>query len=144
MRGRDYVGEFEHIIVLALPRLEDRAYGVTVRQEIEFRTNREVSIGAVYATLDRLEVIGHVKSPRRSHSRTWRTFETILSCYRQGSGGCEPRTTRPQKHDRRPRPRPELLMTPQTHLGQPPHIAVWLITVFARAEEAEAILGESA
>jgi DNA-binding PadR family transcriptional regulator len=62
MPGRDYLGEFEHIIVLALLRLEDRAYGVTVRQEIEFRTKREVSIGAVYATLDRLEEKGYVKS----------------------------------------------------------------------------------
>jgi PadR family transcriptional regulator, regulatory protein PadR len=62
MPGRDYLGEFEHIIVLALLRLEDRAYGVTVRQEIELRTNREVSIGAVYATLDRLETKGYVKS----------------------------------------------------------------------------------
>jgi PadR family transcriptional regulator, regulatory protein PadR len=64
MSGRDYLGEFEHIIVLALLRLEDRAYGVTVRQEIEFRTNREISIGAVYATLDRLEAKGYVKSHR--------------------------------------------------------------------------------
>ena len=64
MPGRDYLGEFEHIIVLALLRLEDRAYGVTVRQEIEFRINREVSIGAVYATLDRLETKGYVKSHR--------------------------------------------------------------------------------
>jgi len=64
MTGRDYLGEFEHIIVLALLRLEDRAYGVTVRQEIEFRTKREVSIGAVYATLDRLEKKGYVKSRR--------------------------------------------------------------------------------
>src|ERR1700683_2059922 len=62
MTGRDYLGEFEHIIVLALLRLEDRAYGVTVRQEIEFRIQREVSIGAVYATLDRLETKGYVKS----------------------------------------------------------------------------------
>jgi PadR family transcriptional regulator PadR len=62
MTGRDYLGEFEHIIVLALLRLEDRAYGVTVRQEIEFRIQREVSIGAVYATLDRLERKGYVKS----------------------------------------------------------------------------------
>src|SRR6266852_5783677 len=62
MPGRDYLGEFEHLIVLALLRLEDRAYGVTVRQEIEFRTKREVSIGAVYATLDRLETKGYVKS----------------------------------------------------------------------------------
>ena len=62
MPGRDYLGEFEHLIVLALLRLEDRAYGVTVRQEIELRTKREVSIGAVYATLDRLEAKGYVRS----------------------------------------------------------------------------------
>src|ERR1700730_2106957 len=64
MPGRDYLGEFEHIVVLALLRLEERAYGVTVRQEIELRTRREVSIGAVYATLDRLETKGYVKSHR--------------------------------------------------------------------------------
>jgi PadR family transcriptional regulator, regulatory protein PadR len=62
MRGRDYLGKFEHIILLALLRLEDRAYGVTVRQEIELRTHRDVSIGAVYATLDRLETKGYVTS----------------------------------------------------------------------------------
>jgi len=62
MPDRDYLGEFEHIVLLALLRLEDRAYGVTVRQEIEFRTDREVSIGAVYATLDRLETKGYVRS----------------------------------------------------------------------------------
>jgi DNA-binding PadR family transcriptional regulator len=60
--NRDYIGEFEHIVVLALLRLSDRAYGVTVRQEIEFRIRREVSIGAIYATLDRLETKGYVKS----------------------------------------------------------------------------------
>ena len=64
MSDRDYLGDFEHIVVLALLRLEDRAYGVTVRQEIEFRTKREVSVGAVYATLDRLETKGYVKSHR--------------------------------------------------------------------------------
>ncbi len=62
MSGRDYLGEFEHMVVLALLRLEDRAYGVPVRQEIEFHTKREISIGAVYATLDRLETKGYVKS----------------------------------------------------------------------------------
>jgi PadR family transcriptional regulator, regulatory protein PadR len=62
MPGRDYLGEFEYIVVLALMRLADRAYGVTVRQEIEFRTKREVSIGAIYATLDRLESKGFVNS----------------------------------------------------------------------------------
>ncbi len=62
MSGRDYLGEFEHIVVLALLRLSGRAYGVTVRQEIEARIGREVSIGAIYATLDRLEAKGYVKS----------------------------------------------------------------------------------
>lgn len=64
MASRDYLGEFEHMIVLALLRLQDQAYGVTVRREIEFRTKREVSIGAVYATLDRLETKGYVRSRR--------------------------------------------------------------------------------
>src|SRR5919205_464332 len=64
MLDRDHLGEFEHIVVLALLRLEDRAYGMTVRQEIQLRTKREVSIGAVYATLDRLETKGYVKSYR--------------------------------------------------------------------------------
>jgi PadR family transcriptional regulator PadR len=62
MTGRDYLGEFEHIVLLGLLRLGDRAYGVTVRQEIEARTAREVSIGAIYATLDRLQAKGYVKS----------------------------------------------------------------------------------
>lgn len=62
MSTRDFLGEFEHIVLLALLRLEDRAYGVTVRQEIELRTKREVSLGAVYATLDRLEIKRYVRS----------------------------------------------------------------------------------
>ncbi len=62
MSSRDYLGEFEHLIVLAVLRLAHQAYGVTVRQEIENRTRREASIGAVYATLDRLEAKGYVKS----------------------------------------------------------------------------------
>ena len=62
MPRRDYLGEFEHIVILALVRLADRAYGVTVRREIEARTGREVSIGAIYATLDRLEAKGYVRS----------------------------------------------------------------------------------
>jgi PadR family transcriptional regulator, regulatory protein PadR len=62
MTNRDYLGEFEHIVLLTLVRLGDDAYGVSVRQEIEFRARREVSIGAIYATLDRLESKGYVKS----------------------------------------------------------------------------------
>jgi len=52
-KGR-YLAEFELYVMLALARLEDSAYGVTIRQEIEGRAGRPVSIGAVYATLGRL------------------------------------------------------------------------------------------
>jgi|SRR5690242_15394418 PadR family transcriptional regulator len=62
MANRDHLGEFEHIVLLAVLRLGDHAYGVTVRREIELRTRREVSIGAIYATLDRLEAKGYVQS----------------------------------------------------------------------------------
>jgi DNA-binding PadR family transcriptional regulator len=62
MSKRDYLGEFELIVMLAVLRLGDEAYGVTVRREIETRTGRDVSIGAVYATLDRLESKGCVRS----------------------------------------------------------------------------------
>jgi PadR family transcriptional regulator PadR len=62
MSKRDFLSEFEHIVTLALLRLSERAYGVTVRQEIETRIGREVSIGAIYATLDRLEGKGYVTS----------------------------------------------------------------------------------
>lgn len=59
---RDHLGGFEYMVMLGLMRLGEDAYGVTVRQEIEACTRREVSIGAVYATLDRLEAKGYVKS----------------------------------------------------------------------------------
>lgn len=58
----DLLGSLEHIVLLAVARLGANAYGVTVRQEIETRTGRNLSIGAVYATLERLESKGYVSS----------------------------------------------------------------------------------
>jgi DNA-binding PadR family transcriptional regulator len=58
----DYLGEFEQIILLAVLRLGKEAYGMEVRREIESRTGRDATIGAVYATLDRLETKGMVRS----------------------------------------------------------------------------------
>jgi PadR family transcriptional regulator len=58
----DLLGSLEHIILLALVRLPANAYGMTIRREIEERTGRNLSIGAVYATLDRLESKGYVSS----------------------------------------------------------------------------------
>lgn len=51
----DGLGEFEQLVLLALVRLGDEAYGVTVHQELERRTGRDVALGAVYKTLARLE-----------------------------------------------------------------------------------------
>ena len=54
------MGDFEQLVLLALMRLGNDAYGMEVREEIEKRTGRDVSYGAVYTTLDRLERKGLV------------------------------------------------------------------------------------
>ena len=56
------LGEFEHIVLLAIWRLGDKAYGVTIRNEIQERTGREPAPGALYTTLDRLEDKGLLTS----------------------------------------------------------------------------------
>lgn len=82
MAKGEYLGEFEQIVLLALLRLGAEAYGLRVRQEIAERTGRDVAIGAVYATLDRLETKGYVTSrvagptPERG-GRAKRYFEVI-------------------------------------------------------------------
>jgi PadR family transcriptional regulator PadR len=59
MSGR-FLAEFELYVMLAIARLGEDAYGAVVRQEIETRTGRPVSIGALYTTLARLEAKGLV------------------------------------------------------------------------------------
>jgi PadR family transcriptional regulator PadR len=56
------LGEFEQLVLLALMRLDANAYGVTLRREVETRTGREVSAGAIYTTLERMEKRGLVTS----------------------------------------------------------------------------------
>jgi DNA-binding PadR family transcriptional regulator len=58
----DSLGEFEQALLLAILRLGSDAYGVTVRQDIEARTGRDVSVGAIYTSLHRLERKGYVRS----------------------------------------------------------------------------------
>ena len=60
MSGDEYLGEFEHLVMLAVLRLGDEAYGVPIRQTIEERGQRPVSFGAVYSTLRRLRKKGYV------------------------------------------------------------------------------------
>src|ERR1051326_4142672 len=59
---RDKIGNFELMILLALIRLDDNAYGVPISKEIEKRSGREVSVPSVYAALERLEAKGFVSS----------------------------------------------------------------------------------
>lgn len=56
------LGEFEQIVLMAVLRLGEDAYGATVRREIETRTGRRLSISGVYTTLERLEEKGLVSS----------------------------------------------------------------------------------
>ncbi|HYA17912.1 MAG TPA: PadR family transcriptional regulator [Bryobacteraceae bacterium] len=92
MRRRNYLGELELIVLLALIRLGEEAYGVPIAREIEQQARRTVSLGSVYATLDRLEERGLVKSrmgepTAERGGRAKRYFEIT------GQGMCEVRET---------------------------------------------------
>jgi DNA-binding PadR family transcriptional regulator len=56
------LGEFEQVILLAILRLRDDAYGVTIRAELAERTGRTVAPGAIYTALERLETKGLITS----------------------------------------------------------------------------------
>jgi DNA-binding PadR family transcriptional regulator len=62
MTGRATLGEFEMLVMAAVLRLGDAAYGVPIREEILRRTGRDVSPGMLYKTLRRLEDKGLVSS----------------------------------------------------------------------------------
>ncbi len=62
MKRGELLGSLEHIILLALVRLDGDTHGMIVRREIEERTGRNISIGAVYATLERLEAKRYISS----------------------------------------------------------------------------------
>ena len=58
----EFLGEFEQMVLLAIIRLGDDAYGMTVRRELEETAGRNVTFGTVYGTLERLEEKGFVTS----------------------------------------------------------------------------------
>ena len=55
MTARNYLGDLEEIVLLAIARCEPEGYGMRVRREIEEQSGRSVAIGAVYAVMERLE-----------------------------------------------------------------------------------------
>ena len=60
MKG--YLGEFEELVLLTIAVLKDDAYGITIKENIEQRTDRSLSIGALHSTITRLEEKGFIKS----------------------------------------------------------------------------------
>jgi PadR family transcriptional regulator, regulatory protein PadR len=62
MKQSNSLGDFEQLVLLAILRQGDQAYGVSIRREIGLCTQRHVSSGALYTTLERLEQKGIVSS----------------------------------------------------------------------------------
>jgi len=98
------LGDFEQLVLLALLRLGDEAYGVSIGNELSSRTGRDVSLGAVYTTLERLERKGFVKhrlgapTPERGGRRKKhyalrpagrRALESALTALRRMTEGLE-------------------------------------------------------
>jgi PadR family transcriptional regulator PadR len=59
---REILGSFEYQVLSVLLRQPRDAYGVTIQERIQERTGRDVSVGSLYTTLDRLEKKGFVSS----------------------------------------------------------------------------------
>ena len=60
--GKQSMGEFEEVILLTVAVLYENAYGISIKQDIENRLNRKVSVGAMRTALSRLEKKGFLKS----------------------------------------------------------------------------------
>jgi DNA-binding PadR family transcriptional regulator len=60
--AKDYLGEFEELILTLVAALQDGAYGAAITGEIETKFSREVNLSAVHVTLYRLEDKGYIKS----------------------------------------------------------------------------------
>jgi PadR family transcriptional regulator len=61
-KSQPALGDFEQLVLFGVLRLADDAYGAAIRQEIHARSGRDVSINAVYTTLDRLEDKGLLRA----------------------------------------------------------------------------------
>ncbi|MCE2996665.1 MAG: PadR family transcriptional regulator [Cyclobacteriaceae bacterium] len=57
-----YLGEFEELVLLTIAVLNENAYGVSIKEDIEQRTDRSISIGALHSTITRLEEKGFITS----------------------------------------------------------------------------------
>lgn len=60
--AKEYLGEFEELILTMVAALLENAYGAAITEEIETRLKREVNLSAVHVTLYRLEDKGYIRS----------------------------------------------------------------------------------
>jgi len=60
--AKEYLGEFEELVLTLVGALQEDAYGAAIAEEIETRMKRDVNLSAVHVTLYRLEDKGHIKS----------------------------------------------------------------------------------
>lgn len=83
MAQNQNLGEFEQIVLLAILRLHEGAYGVTIRREIEAHTERSTTPGALYTTLDRLEqkklVVSRLGEPTPERGGRAKRFYAVSS-----------------------------------------------------------------
>lgn len=81
--GNSSLGEFEEVVLLTVALLKDQAYGVLIKNEIQTRLKRSVSVGALQSALRRMERKGFIKSflgdatPQRGGKRK-RFFEITI------------------------------------------------------------------
>jgi len=102
------LGEFEQLILFSMLRLGDDAFGVSIREEIEERTGRTISSGAIYTALGRMEERGFVSSragdtgkgrpgrPRKYYTLTpegARALKATYSTVQSMAGGLLPKLT---------------------------------------------------
>ena len=87
MNKVSYLGELEQMILWTVLRLEDAAYGLAVRDQLEERAGRSVARGAVYTTLDRLVRKGYLESrladPDDSRAGRPRRYFTVTDAGRE-------------------------------------------------------------
>ena len=60
--AKEFLGEFEELILTLVAAMQEEAYGAAIAEEIERKLKREVALSAVHVTLYRLEDKGHIKS----------------------------------------------------------------------------------
>ena len=138
MGDRTHLGEFELVVMLALLRLGENAYGVPISREIERQCGREAALGSVYATLDRLQRKGFVSSSLgEPTAESGRQSQAIFPRYDQGTARGAGNTTGTDQNVGRSSGTGRIGMK-----SHPPSLATWLLEHLIRREDNEALAGD--